>query len=70
MKIACRLAFTLFILVVQLVVITCPAMPAAIAPEDAKQIMRVSQIKRGMRGYGLTVFQGTKIEKFNVEVID
>ena len=29
----------------------------------------VSEIKPGMEGYGLTVFQGTKIEKFNVKVI-
>ncbi len=29
----------------------------------------VSDIKPGMEGYGLTVFQGTKIEKFNVKVI-
>ncbi len=28
-----------------------------------------SEIKRGMRGYGLTVFQGTKIERFDVEVV-
>lgn len=40
-----------------------------ISPEDAKQIMPVSQLKRGMRGYGLTVFQGTKIEKFDFEVL-
>ncbi len=40
-----------------------------ISPEDAKKIMPVSEVKRGMRGYGLTVFQGTKIEKFDVEVL-
>ncbi|MHB9036758.1 MAG: SpoIVB peptidase S55 domain-containing protein [Armatimonadota bacterium] len=40
-----------------------------VKPEDAKQFMPVSQIKRGMRGYGLTVFQGTKIERFDVEVL-
>ncbi len=32
--------------------------------------MPVSQIKRGMKGYGLTVFEGTKPERFEVEVID
>ncbi|MCE5198843.1 hypothetical protein LLG39_07695 [bacterium] len=36
---------------------------------DAAQFMPVSQLKRGMRGYGLTVFQGTKIEKFDVEIL-
>lgn len=33
------------------------------------QYMPVSEIKQGMKGYGLTVFQGTKIEKFDVTVI-
>lgn len=33
-------------------------------------IMPVEQIKRGMKGYGLTVFEGTTPEKFGVEVID
>ncbi|MBC7997906.1 MAG: hypothetical protein IAF58_08180, partial [Leptolyngbya sp.] len=33
------------------------------------QYMPVSDIKQGMQGYGLTVFQGTKIEKFDVTVI-
>jgi hypothetical protein len=29
----------------------------------------VSEVKAGMTGYGLSVFQGTKIEKFDVQVI-
>jgi len=33
-------------------------------------IMPVSDIRPGMKGYGLTVFQGTKPERFDVEVID
>ncbi len=32
--------------------------------------MPVADIKPGMKGYGLTVFQGTKPERFDVEVID
>jgi hypothetical protein len=31
--------------------------------------MRVSEVRPGMQGYGLTVFSGTKIEKFDVEVL-
>lgn len=31
--------------------------------------MRASEVKPGMEGYGLSVFRGTKIEKFNVRVI-
>ncbi len=45
------------------------SLPPGVSAEDAKQIMPVSELNRGMRGYGLTVFQGTKIEKFDVEVL-
>jgi hypothetical protein len=31
--------------------------------------MHVSEVRKGMQGYGLTVFKGTKIEKFDVEVL-
>ncbi len=31
--------------------------------------MPVSQVKKGMKGYGLTVFDGNKVEKFDVEII-
>ena len=31
--------------------------------------MRVSEVRPGMKGYGLSVFYGTKIEKFDVEVV-
>ena len=33
------------------------------------KIMRAGEAKRGMKGYGLSVFQGTKVERFNVEVL-
>jgi hypothetical protein len=36
---------------------------------DPARHMRVSEVKPGMTGYGLSVFKGTKIERFNVEVI-
>lgn len=35
----------------------------------AEGYIPVDEIKPGMEGYGLTVFQGTKIERFNVKVI-
>lgn len=35
----------------------------------AGAVIPVSEIKPGMKGYGLTVFQGTKPERFDVEVI-
>ena len=31
--------------------------------------MRVSQLRPGMRGYALTVFHGTKIERFGIEIL-
>jgi hypothetical protein len=37
---------------------------------DPARYMRVSEVKPGMKGYGLSVFTGTKIEKFDVEVVD
>lgn len=62
------------LLIAALLVFCAVAVQAAvsgpgIAAEDAKNIMPVSQVKAGMKGYGLTVFRGTKIEKFDVEVI-
>ncbi len=36
---------------------------------DPARHMRVSEVKPGMTGYGLSVFTGTKIERFEVEVI-
>src|SRR5262245_50218553 len=33
-------------------------------------ILPVAQIRPGMKGYGLTVFEGTRPERFGVEVID
>lgn len=36
----------------------------------AQGTMDVSEIRPGMRGYGLTVFRGTTPERFEVEVID
>ncbi len=41
---------------------------ASRAPADDK-FMKVADIKPGMKGYGLTVFSGTKPEKFDIEVI-
>jgi hypothetical protein len=33
-------------------------------------VMGVNELKPGMKGYGLTVFEGTRPQKFDVEVID
>ncbi|HEX6094834.1 MAG TPA: SpoIVB peptidase S55 domain-containing protein [Thermoanaerobaculia bacterium] len=36
---------------------------------QAAERMPLSDIRKGMKGHGLTVFEGTKIEKFDVEII-
>ena len=59
---------------------TKPDNPTPLSPKPEAQslvqqllregkVMRPSDAKRGMKGYALSVFQGTKIEKFNVEVL-
>ena len=36
---------------------------------DSKKFMHVSELKPGMRGYALTVFKGTKISRFGIEIL-
>ncbi len=36
---------------------------------DSKKFMHVSELRPGMRGYALSVFKGTKIEKFGIEIL-
>ena len=36
---------------------------------SASETMPLSAIKKGMKGYGLTVFEGTKVERFDVEIL-
>ena len=62
------IAATAFIFAAMAQVVFAAAWPG-LSAEDAKKIMPVSEVKRGMRGYGLTVFHGTKIEKFDVEIL-
>jgi hypothetical protein len=49
---------------------TQPKAPPAQTLFDPARHMRVSEVKAGMKGYGLTVFSGTKIDRFDVEVVD
>jgi hypothetical protein len=35
----------------------------------AQSTMPLSQIRKGMKGYGVTVFEGTKLERFDVEIL-
>lgn len=43
---------------------------AGSAAAQSPSILPVDQIRSGQKGYGLTVFRGFKIERFDVEVID
>jgi hypothetical protein len=43
--------------------------PAAPSLFDPNRHMRVSEVREGMTGYGLSVFKGTKIERFDVKVL-
>ena len=36
---------------------------------DRRKFMPVSELRPGMRGYALTVFKGTKIDKFGIEIL-
>ena len=39
------------------------------ATAEAAERMPLSQVEKGMKGYGLTVFEGTTVEKFDVEIL-
>ena len=36
---------------------------------NATERMPLAQVEKGMKGYGLTVFEGTDVEKFDVEIL-
>ncbi len=62
-------------LIFLLLVAVSPAFARADSPTtrpslfDPARHMHVSEVKAGMKGYGLSVFSGTKIERFDVEVL-
>src|SRR3954454_2388483 len=46
-----------------------PTLPTLPTLFDPARHMRVSEVRAGMKGYGLSVFKGTKLERFDVEVL-
>jgi hypothetical protein len=61
-----------FLLAFATVCACCSALaeaPAARSLFDPARHMRVSEVRPGMKGHGLSVFSGTRIERFEVEVI-
>lgn len=58
------------VLFLSLATIPGAAQDSAVASKKpAPEILPLSEVRPGMKGYGLSVFQGSKVEKFNVEVI-
>jgi hypothetical protein len=49
--------------------ISLSVLTALVAATAAAETMPLSQVKKGMRGYGVTVFEGNKLEKFDVEIL-
>jgi hypothetical protein len=49
--------------------VCCTQAIASPIPWNAKEFMGVNEIHPGMVGYGKTVFQGTRIDTFNIKVI-
>src|SRR5215471_1021092 len=41
----------------------------ASVPQGQSSLMQIEDVRAGMKGYGMTVFQGTKPERFEVEVL-
>ncbi len=42
---------------------------ALAAPAFASEILPLSEVRKGMKGYGITVFEGSRAERFDVEII-
>jgi len=47
----------------------CGALPLAAASQQTTEIIPLSQIHVGMKGYAYTIFVGDQVEKFDLEVI-
>src|SRR5437588_7906420 len=60
--------FRLTAIFAAVIVVFASAASRASAP-TYNDIMPISQVRAGMTGYGLTVFRGTKIERFGVTVV-
>ncbi len=52
--------------------VLAPPVSAAVVDSphfDPETMMRVAELQRGMTGYGLTVFSGVEVTRFNIEVL-
>jgi hypothetical protein len=48
---------------------TPPASPAVAVPTGTNDVLPLSQVQRGQKGHGVSVFAGTELERFEVEVL-
>lgn len=64
-----RRFFPLWIFLASLTLLAGVSASSAIAPEDRARILPVSEVRAGMQGYGKTVFQGDRIDRFDVKVL-
>ncbi|MDP6107116.1 MAG: SpoIVB peptidase S55 domain-containing protein, partial [Candidatus Brocadiia bacterium] len=62
-----------WVLAAILIVTLCGEAAVALGQEaeggQTEPIMRVADVRPGMKGYGLSTFEGVRIERFNVEVL-
>ena len=57
-------------LTILLCIFTCLCSATLAGELDPDKFMSIDEIKPGMKGIGKTVFEGTKIDEFQVEVLD
>src|SRR5438132_438933 len=50
-------------------IIVCLILSTPIFAQSNSKFMPVDEVRAGMKGIGKTVFEGTKIEEFNVEIL-
>jgi hypothetical protein len=53
----------------RLLALSLTLLTSLVAAAAAAETMPLAQIQKGMRGYGITVFEGNRLEKFDVEIL-
>src|SRR5262245_45068411 len=49
--------------------LVCWSLSSALSAQNNPAFMSIDDVRQGMKGIGKTVFQGTKIEEFSVEIL-
>src|SRR5688500_1434620 len=65
---SCQAMVTSHVLTRKSVLLVALALVLSISAQAAER-MPLSDVRKGMKGYGLTVFEGSKVEKFDVEIL-